>query len=151
MWTTEQWGNMRERKIQYFSCIYSAHARSHYSHVRKSSVSDLQKDYWRIVLLHFNSGSKAFLSPFGLFLLLNFLLECSVTAELVAKRHIFKVTCGTAVSGVPIYTLVAQTQCFENPALRGGRRRNSSERACKGKNMNLDIGTTPKLILDFFH
>lgn len=74
-----------------------------------------------------------------------------MTAELVAKRHIFKVTCGTAVSGVPIYTPVAQTQCFENPALRGGRRRNSSERACKGKNMNLDIDITLKLILDFFH
>lgn len=55
-----------------------------------------------MVILHFNLGSKAFPSPFRLFLLLDFLLEwlCSVAAELVAKGHIFRVTCGTAVSGV---------------------------------------------------
>lgn len=105
MWTTEQWGNRTERKIQYFSCIYSTHPRNHYNHIRKSSVSDLQKDYGRIVPLYYiNSGSETFPSPLGLFFLLDFLLEClcSVAAKLVAKRHIFKVTCGTAVSGVPL-------------------------------------------------
>lgn len=134
--TWEKWGFN-----SFHTCIL--HMQEVTTNIEVKDLSDLQKDYWWIVLLHFNLGSKASPSPFRLFLLLDFLLEslCSVTAELVAKRRIFKATWSCCLWS-PIYTPVAQTQCSENPALRGERKRNSSEGACKGKNSYLDIDIT---------